>query len=104
MAFYKFLMLKSLGKFRNIKIKPKGGAERGFLSTLRLLGISVTGPGRAGICFSTETKEGLSAVKKVLIFPFSLGETKCIYSRTFVRAIAHEWHLPHPKLDEYLID
>lgn len=85
-------------------MKPKGGADRGFLPTLHLLGISVTGPVRAGICFSTETKEGFSAVKKVLIFSLSLTETKCIYLRTFVRAVAYEWHLPHPKLHEYLID
>lgn len=56
MVCYKFLRLKNLKKFKKIEKRPKGRASMVFLSILHLLYISSTGPVKARIRFSIETK------------------------------------------------
>lgn len=57
MVCYKFLRLKNLKKLKKkIEKRPKGRASMVFLSILHLLYIFSTGPVKARIRFSIETK------------------------------------------------
>lgn len=69
MAFYKFLMLKSLGKYKKIKMKPKGRAKSGFIHTS--LTRNFCHWASEGWDLLLHRDKGLSAEKKVLIIFFT---------------------------------